>query len=46
MRYIELMRMGHWQNDRLYHKELLPMSRILALIGQRFDYLRTQAPFD
>ncbi len=46
LRYIELMRMGHWQNNADYARELVPMSRILALIAQRHDYVRTSAEFD
>lgn len=46
LRFIELMRMGHWQNNADYSRELVPMSRILALIGQRYEYLRTAAEFD
>jgi cyclic pyranopterin phosphate synthase len=46
LRYIELMRMGHWQGNPDYARELVPMGRILALVGQRYDYLRTGAEFD
>jgi GTP 3',8-cyclase len=46
LRFIELMRMGHWQNNPDYPRELVPMSRILALIAQRHVYLRTAAEFD
>ncbi len=46
LRFIELMRMGHWQNNADYARELVPMSRILALIAQRHDFVRTSAEFD
>jgi cyclic pyranopterin phosphate synthase len=46
LRYIELMRMGHWQHNADYSREMVPMSRILSLISQRYDYLRTSAEFD
>lgn len=46
LRYIELMRMGHWQHNADYARELVPMSRILALISQQHEYLRTGAEFD
>lgn len=46
LRFIELMRMGHWQNNAAYPRELVSMSRILALISQQHEYLRTAAEFD
>lgn len=46
LRYIELMRMGHWQHHPDYARELVPMSRILTLVGQRYAFLRTAAEFD
>ncbi len=46
LRYIELMRMGHWQGNPDYARELVPMSRILALLGQRYAYVRTAGEFD
>ena len=46
LRFIELMRMGHLQNSAEYSQELVPMSRLLALIGQHYAYERTDAEFD
>lgn len=46
LRYIELMRMGHWQHNSDYSREMVSMSRILALVSQHYDYLRTSAEFD
>ena len=46
LRFIELMRMGHWQHNADYSRELVPMGRILSLIAQRYTYLRTAAEFD
>ncbi|HSC76644.1 MAG TPA: radical SAM protein [Pseudomonadales bacterium] len=46
LRFIELMRMGHWQNNADYSRELVAMNRILELISRRYDYLRTAAEFD
>ena len=46
LRFIELMRMGHLQHSADYTRELVPMSRILALIAQQHDYVRTEAEFD
>lgn len=46
LRFIELMRMGHLQHSADYLRELVPMSRILALIAQQYEYIRTDAEFD
>lgn len=46
LRFIELMRMGHWLHNPSYVRELVPMSRLLALIGQHYPYVRTSAAFD
>lgn len=46
LRFIELMRMGHLQHSADYARELVPMSRILALIAQQYSYVRTAAEFD
>lgn len=46
LRYIELMRMGHWRGNPDYSRELVPMARLLELVGSRYDYLRTGAEFD
>jgi len=46
LRYIELMNMGHLRNGNGFAQDFLGMEEILELIGQRFDYRRTDAPFD
>ena len=46
LRFIELMNMGHLRNGNQLNREFLGMDDILALIGQRYEYTRTDAPWD
>lgn len=46
LRYIELMNMGHLRTGNGFAQDFLGMDDILELIGKRFDYSRTDAPFD
>ncbi len=46
LRYIELMNMGHLRTGNGFAKDFFGMDDILALIGARYDYSRTDAPFD
>jgi cyclic pyranopterin phosphate synthase len=46
LRFIELMNMGHLQASPAYQREFFGMEQILARIGQRYTFSRTDAPFD
>ena len=46
LRFIELMRMGHLRNGNQFVQEFFGMDEILALIGERYEYARTDAPWD
>tara|TARA_B100000686_G_C16721591_1_gene935293 strand:+ start:647 stop:1570 length:924 start_codon:yes stop_codon:yes gene_type:complete len=46
LRFIELMNMGHLRSGNQYLLEFLGMDRILAHIGERYEYSRTNAPYD
>ena len=46
LRFIELMNMGHLQASPAYDQEFFSMEKILDLIGTRYSFSRTDAPFD
>ncbi len=46
LRFIELMKMGHLRNGNQFVQEFFGMDEILALIGQHYEYARTDAPWD
>lgn len=46
LRYIELMNMGHLRNGNGFARDFLGMEEILSMIGERFEFARTDAPFD
>ncbi len=46
LRFIELMGMGHLQNNPLFDAQFFGMDDILDFIGTRYEYARTDAPFD
>jgi len=46
LRFIELMNMGHLKWSADYARELVDRDAILAEVGQRYEYVRTDAPFD
>lgn len=46
LRFIELMNMGHLKTGNAYHNQFFGMDEILELIGGRYEFERTDAPFD
>jgi cyclic pyranopterin phosphate synthase len=46
LRYIELMNMGHLKHSAAYGRSLVTRDEILAIVGERYEYVRTDAPFD
>ena len=46
LRFIELMKMGHLRSGNQFIQDFFGMDEILALIGQRYEYVRTDAPWD
>ena len=46
LRFIELMNMGHLKNGAGYHRDFFGMDDILATIGRRYEFARTDAAYD
>jgi len=46
LRYIELMNMGYLRSSNRYVHEFIGMEEILHAIGERYEYARTDAPYD
>ncbi|MBD3649201.1 MAG: radical SAM protein, partial [Pseudomonadales bacterium] len=46
LRYIELMPMGHLLNSNDYQTDFLSMESLLEMIGEKYEYTRTEAPWD
>ncbi len=46
LRFIELMNMGHLKYSATYQRDFFGMDDILSLIGTRYEFARTDAPFD
>ena len=46
LRYIELMNMGHLKYNAAYQRDFIGMDELLATIGSRFTFARTDAPHD
>ena len=46
LRFIELMRMGHLAHGNEFVRDYIGMPEILDLIGSRYEFARTDAPFD
>ena len=46
LRFIELMKMGHLHTSNQFDRQFIGMKEILALIGQRYKYSRTDASWD
>ena len=46
LRFIELMRMGHLAHSAAFDRDFLGMEALLAIIGERFEYTRTDAAWD
>ncbi|MEZ5599323.1 MAG: GTP 3',8-cyclase MoaA [Pseudomonadales bacterium] len=46
LRFIELMKMGHLRAGNQFNRDFLGMDELLETIGSRYEYARTDAPFD
>jgi cyclic pyranopterin phosphate synthase len=46
LRFIELMNMGHLKTSADYGRQFVGRDEILEEIGTRYEYVRTDAPFD
>ena len=46
LRFIELMNMGHLKHSAAYQRDFFGMDDILALIGTRYEFARTEAAYD
>ena len=46
LRFIELMNMGHLKYSAAYQRDFFGMDDILPLIGQRYEFARTDAAYD
>lgn len=46
LRYIELMRMGHLLKGNQFQADYLSMASLLDTIGEKYEFSRTDAPFD
>lgn len=46
LRFIELMNMGHLKYSATYQRDFFGMDDILALIGRRYEFARTDAAYD
>ena len=46
LRFIELMRMGHLVNGNGFQKDYLSMQSLLDKIGAKYEFARTEAPYD
>jgi GTP 3',8-cyclase len=46
LRFIELMNMGHLRTGNGYQRDFIGMDEILELIDSRFEFTRTDAPYD
>lgn len=46
LRYIELMRMGHLARGPEFQNDFLAMQSLLDIIGEKYEFLRTDAPYD
>jgi len=46
LRFIELMQMGHLKSSQDFQRDFLGMSDILDAIGSRYEFSRTDAPYD
>lgn len=46
LRYIELMRMGHLLGGNEFQQDYLSMASLLDIIGEKYEFSRTDAPFD
>ena len=46
LRYIELMNMGHLRYGNAFQRDFFGMEEILAMIASRYEFTRTDAPYD
>ena len=46
LRFIELMRMGHLLHSSSFSKDFVSMETLLDVIGERYEFARTDAPYD
>lgn len=46
LRYIELMQMGHLLGSNAFHADFLSMESLLDIIGEKYEFARTDAPHD
>ena len=46
LRFIELMRMGHLRNSNSFAGDFVSMESLLDVIGTRYEFARTDAPYD
>lgn len=46
LRYIELMQMGHLKASQAFVRDFIGMEEILEVIGSRYEFTRTDAPYD
>jgi GTP 3',8-cyclase len=46
LRYIELMNMGHLRYGQGFQRDFMGMEEILGLIASRYEFTRTDAPYD
>jgi cyclic pyranopterin phosphate synthase len=46
LRYIELMNMGHLRHGNAFQRDFLGMEEILERIASRYEFTRTDAPYD
>jgi cyclic pyranopterin phosphate synthase len=46
LRFIELMNMGHLRRSQAFQRDFFGMEEILALIAGRYEFTRTDAPYD
>ena len=46
LRYIEQMNMGHLRHGGLHRRDFIGMDDLLAAIGERYEFMRTDAAYD
>ena len=46
LRMIELMNMGHLKSSSQFHREYVGMDELLEIIAAKYEYERTDAPYD
>ncbi|TNF88858.1 MAG: radical SAM protein [Gammaproteobacteria bacterium] len=46
LRFIELMQMGHLKTSQAFQRDFIGMADILEAIGERYEFSRTDAPYD